>query len=83
MPVLWSLTCATVKLSLFQGNDFIIVHPTESVVGQKQLIIFRGLQKYENAKNHFIEAKIYKATESVIPYQTLSHHQLGYVYHRT
>jgi len=30
-------------------------------------------------KKHFIEAKIYKLRESVIPHQTLFQHQLGYV----
>jgi len=33
----------------------------------------------KNAKNYFIEAKIYKPTESVIPHQTLFQHELGYV----
>jgi len=32
----------------------------------------------KNAKYYFIEAKIYKITESVIPQQTLLQHQLGY-----
>jgi len=35
----------------------------------------------QNAKNLFIEAKIDKIAESVIPHQTLFQHQLGYVYH--
>jgi len=33
----------------------------------------------KNSKNYFIEAKIYKLRESVIPHQTLFQHQLGYV----
>jgi len=33
----------------------------------------------KNYKNYFIEAKIYKLIESVIPRQTLFQHQLGYV----
>ena len=33
-----------------------------------------------NAKNYFIEATIYKLTESVIPHQTLFQHQHGYVW---
>jgi len=33
----------------------------------------------KNAKNYFIEAKMCKRTESVIPHQTLFQHQLGYV----
>jgi len=33
----------------------------------------------KNAKNYFIEAKIYKRTELVIQQQTLLQHQLGYV----
>jgi len=33
-----------------------------------------------NGKNYFIEAKIYKITESVIPQQSLFQHQLGYVW---
>jgi len=33
----------------------------------------------KNAKNYFIKAKLYKLTESVIPHQTLFHHELGYV----
>jgi len=41
----------------------------------------------KNGKNNFIEAKIYKLRESVIPHQTLFQHQLGYVayvaYHLT
>jgi len=32
----------------------------------------------KNAKNYFIEAKIYKQTESVMPHQTLFQHELGY-----
>jgi len=32
----------------------------------------------KNTKNYFIEAKIDKLTESVIPQQTLLQHQLGY-----
>jgi len=36
----------------------------------------------KNAKNYFIEAKIYKLTESVIPHQILFQHQRGCVaYH--
>jgi len=31
-------------------------------------------------KNYFIEAKLYKLTESVIPHQTLFQHELGYVW---
>jgi len=34
----------------------------------------------KNAKNHFIEAKIYKLTELVIPHPTLFQHQLTYVW---
>jgi len=34
----------------------------------------------KNAKSYFIEAKMYKLTESVIPHQTLFQHQLGYVW---
>jgi len=34
----------------------------------------------KTAKKDFIEAKIYKLTESVIPHQTLFQHQLGYVW---
>jgi len=34
----------------------------------------------KNAKNYFIEAKMRKLTESVIPHQTLFEHQLGYVW---
>jgi len=34
----------------------------------------------KNTKNYFIEAKIYKLTESVILHQTLFQHQLGYVW---
>jgi len=34
----------------------------------------------KNAKNYFIEAKIHKLTESVIPHPTLFQHQLGYVW---
>jgi len=37
----------------------------------------------KNAKNYFIEAKIYKLTESVIPHQTLFQHQLGCVWPTT
>jgi len=33
-----------------------------------------------NAKNYFIEAKIYKLTELVIPHQTLFPHEFGYVW---
>jgi len=33
----------------------------------------------KNAKNYFIEAEIHQLTESVIPHQTLYHHQLSYV----
>jgi len=33
----------------------------------------------KNAKNYFIEAKIYNVTESMIPHQTLFQHELGYV----
>ena len=33
----------------------------------------------KNAKNDFIEDKIYKQTESVIPHQTLFQHELDYV----
>jgi len=31
-------------------------------------------------KNRFVEAKIYKLTESVILHQTLFQHELGYVW---
>jgi len=34
----------------------------------------------KNATNYFIEAKIHKLTESVIPHQTMLHHQLGFMY---
>jgi len=34
----------------------------------------------KNAKNRFIETKIHKLTESVIPHQTLFQHELGYVW---
>jgi len=34
----------------------------------------------KNAKSYFIEAKIYKLTESNIPHQTLFQHQFGYVW---
>jgi len=34
----------------------------------------------KNAKSDFIEAKIYKLPESLIPHQTLFQHQLGYVW---
>jgi len=34
----------------------------------------------KNVKNYFIEAKIDKLTESVIPQQSLFQHQLGYVW---
>jgi len=33
----------------------------------------------KNNKYYFIEAKLYKLTESVIPHQTLCQHQLGYL----
>jgi len=33
----------------------------------------------KNAKNYFIEVKMYKLTELVIPHQTLFQHELGYV----
>jgi len=33
----------------------------------------------KNAKNYFIKAKMYKLIESVIPYQTLLQHDLGYM----
>jgi len=34
----------------------------------------------KNAKNYFIEAKIDKLRESVMPHQTLFQHQFGYVF---
>jgi len=34
----------------------------------------------KKAKNYFIEAKIYKLTESMTPRQTLFQHALGYVW---
>jgi len=34
----------------------------------------------KNARNYFIEAKIYKLTELVIPHQTLFQHQLDCVW---
>jgi len=33
----------------------------------------------KNAENYFIEGKMYKITESVIPHKTLFQHQLGNV----
>jgi len=34
----------------------------------------------KNDKNYFIEAKLYKLTESVIPQQILFQHELGYMW---
>jgi len=34
----------------------------------------------KNAKTYFIEAKIHKLTELVIPHQAMFQHQLGYMY---
>jgi len=34
----------------------------------------------KDIKNYFIEAKMYKLTESVIPCQTMFQHQLGYLW---
>jgi len=34
----------------------------------------------KNDKKIFIEAKLYKLTESVIPHQTQFQHQLGYMW---
>jgi len=33
----------------------------------------------KNGKNYFIEAKMCKLTEAVIPHQTLFQHELGYM----
>jgi len=33
----------------------------------------------KNAQNYFIEAKLYKLTESVISHQTLFQHEFSYV----
>jgi len=40
---------------------------------------FAVSRNLKNAKNYFIEAKMYKLTESVIPPQNLFQHQRGYV----
>jgi len=61
MAVRCSLTCAAVKVSLFQDNDvsYSIPHRvkcrTEAVNNPSQ-----SLETCQNARNHFIEAKIYK-----------------------
>jgi len=34
----------------------------------------------KNAENYFIEAKIDKLTESMIPHQSLFQHELGYMW---
>jgi len=34
----------------------------------------------KNSKNYFIETTVYELTESVIPHQTLFHHELDYVW---
>jgi len=34
----------------------------------------------KNDKNYFIEANLYKLTESVKPHQTLFQHELGHVW---
>jgi len=41
---------------------------------------FTVRKNMKNAKKFFIEAKIDKLTESVIPHQTLFQHQPGYVW---
>jgi len=72
MAVLRSLTCAAVILSLLQENNLSNSIP-------------RRVKCRTKAVNHlsrskiFIEAKIYKLTESVIPHQALFQHELGYV----
>jgi len=62
MDVLWSLTCASVELSLFQDNDpFYSITRRVNCQIEAILTIFRGLYRnLQNVKNHFIEAKIYE-----------------------
>jgi len=40
---------------------------------------FKVSGNLKNAKSYFIEAKMYKLTESVISRQTMFQHQLGHV----
>jgi len=47
---------------------------------RSSLTSFMVSRNLKNAKNYFIEAKINKPTESVIPHQTLFQHQLGYAW---
>jgi len=38
---------------------------------------FTATRNLKNAPNYFIEAKLYKLTESVIPHPTLLRHEFG------
>ena len=80
MAVLWSLTCAAAILSLLQENNLSNRIPhrmncwTETVKHISE--VSRNLK---NSKNYFIEVKMDKLRESLMPHSTLFQHQLGYV----
>ena len=78
--ILWPLTCAAVILSLLQENLLSSSIPRR-IKSRTEAVkhLFAVSKNLKNAKNYFIEVKIYKLTESVIPHQTLFQHQLGYV----
>jgi len=60
MAVVWFLTRAAVKISLFQDNYLSYSIPHRENVGEKQYQSFAVSRNLQKAKNRFIEANIYK-----------------------
>ena len=60
MAVLWSLTCAAVMLPLLQEKKPFYQYTTQGKISNRSITVSRNLR---NAKNYFIDAKIYKLTE--------------------
>ena len=67
MAVLWSLTCAAATLSLLQENNLSNSMRQGKMSDKSSETSFTVSTNLKNAKNYFIEAKIYKLTELVMP----------------
>ena len=74
------LACAAEKLSLFRDSDLANSIPHDKMLDRSCWPSFAGSRNLKDTKNHFIETKVYKITESVTPHQTLLQHQVDCVY---
>jgi len=53
------------------------------MLSRSSLQPFSASTNLQIARNHFIEVKLIKKLESVIPHQTMFQHQLGFAMHLT